>query len=455
MIRALFSCLAVLTVGGPLASLPVQVGAGTYGLQGRPFSKAYLLMSPDAQGSMPRLLSQTGAFQDTRALRPSPNLIPYDINFAFWSDGAAKARWISVPGETASTLSRIEFETNGEWRFPAGTVFVKHFELATDETRPEVKRRLETRLLVRDRLGGVYGVTYKWRGDNSDADLLSTNLTEAILMKTLEGTRTQTWYYPSRQDCLACHTERNGGVLGIKTRQLNCEFTFPNGVRDNELRAWNHIGLFSPPIQEQGIPTLPRLASPDDTDFSLEDRVRSYLDANCSHCHRPGGTVCFFDARYDTPLTRQELIEGPVLFDQGLDHARVIVPNDPWRSIALLRIQTLEGEKMPPLAHNVIDRQGEELLRKWILSLAGRKVLPPPKLEPAAGRYASAVEVRLTDEVSDATIHFTLDGSVPTSTDPIYAGPFKLTTPTTVRAKAFKPGFTRSITAQQTYRVGE
>ena len=37
-------------------------------------------------------------------------------------------------------------------------------------------------------------------------DLLYTNLTEAILIKTSTGVRTQLWYYPSRQDCLVCHT---------------------------------------------------------------------------------------------------------------------------------------------------------------------------------------------------------------------------------------------------------
>ena len=99
---------------------------------------------------------------------------------------------------------------------------------------PNELRRLETRLLVCNADGGVYGVVYKWRADLSDADLLETNLTESIPIRTAAGVRTQSWYYPSRKDCLDCHTANAGYVLGPKTRQLNRDYIYPSGVTDNE-----------------------------------------------------------------------------------------------------------------------------------------------------------------------------------------------------------------------------
>ena len=422
-----------------------------YGLDSRPVTPAYLLLPKREVDAWPQLLSQTGAFKDTRNLVTSDSLLPYDLNVAFWSDGAAKERWLAVPNDPVAGHSKIKFAPTGEWTFPSGTVFIKHFEIATDETRPELKRRLETRLLVRDAAGGVFGATYKWRADNSDADLLNTNLTETISIQTAAGIRTQTWYYPSRQDCRTCHTDKAGGVLGLKTRQLNRDLTFPGGITDNQLRAWNHVGLFEPALREADLPTYAKLASATDPSRSLEDRARSYLDANCAHCHRPGGTVAYFDARYDTPLAEQNLINGQVLINQGVDNVRIIAPHDIWRSLAFMRVNTVEAIKMPPLAHEVLDRQNAQLLRQWIDSLPGPAVLAPVAFSKAGGNYSQPVELALTQLEPGAVIHYTLDGSVPAKSDPIYQRPIRLTGPTTVRAKAFKPGFTKSITTQETY----
>jgi uncharacterized repeat protein (TIGR03806 family) len=407
-------------------------------------------MPEQADGPLPLLLSQTGAFQEVSTLTPVRSLIPYDLNVPFWSDGAGKLRWVAVPTNTT-----IQFAPTGEWKFPSGIVFVKHFELATDETHPESKRRLETRLLICDSTGGVYGVTYKWRADNSDAELLRTNLSEAVVIRTATGTRTQTWYYPSRQDCLVCHTPLTGGVLGVKTRQLNRDFVYPSGVKTNELIAWNQLGLFNAGFSEADLPHYEKLATEDDSAQSIEDRARSYLDANCAHCHRPGGTVASFDARYETPLPKQNLINAPVLIDEGIDGARAIAPNDIWRSIAFMRSSRLDGTRMPPLAHSELDQRGLTLLRQWIESMPGPPVLSPPEISPRGGDYHQPVTVSLKAAEPGANIRYTSDGSVPTASDALYEKPIRLTGPTILRAKSFQPGFTRSITAQEVFNIGD
>jgi uncharacterized repeat protein (TIGR03806 family) len=421
-----------------------------YGLGTRIATKPYLEMPAEADGRIPRLLSQTGVFSDTPKRIASPGLIPYDLNVAFWSDAADKSRWIAVPA------GQILFSASGEWRFPAGTVFVKNFDLGLDAANPAVKRRLETRILVRDSKGGVYGAVYKWRPDGSDAELLSTSATETIQVKSATGNpQEQTWYYPSRQDCLTCHTAGAGGVLGVKTRQLNRPFTYPSGVIDNELRTWNHLGLFTPAFKDEELQKFTALAAAGDTRRSLQDRARSYLDANCAQCHRPGGTVANFDARYDTPLDKQALIDGPVLIDQGIDRPRVISPHDIWRSIAYMRVDTTGDIRMPPLARETIDQKGVQLLGEWINSLPGPEVLAPPNISPPGGTYVQPVEISLTSGESGAEIRYTLDGSVPGTTDPLYEKPIKLSSAAVLRTRAFKPGFTRSITVQQVFIIGK
>jgi uncharacterized repeat protein (TIGR03806 family) len=402
-------------------------------------SAAYLKMPDRPDAPLPPLLSQTGAFRDTPNMVPGDGLIPYELNVSFWSDGAHKRRWMALPG------GKIGFAARGEWTFPAGTVFVKNFELATNESDPSQRRRLETRLLVRSANGSVYGATYKWRPDNSDADLLATNLTENVLIRTAAGTRTQGWYYPSREDCRTCHTDRAGGVLGVKTRQFSREI----------LTAWNRLGLFQPEPSAADLASCAFLARGDNTNRTLEDRARSYLDVNCANCHRPGGTVAYFDARFDTPLAQQGLIDGPVLINEGIDHARMISPNDRWRSILYMRANTLEGFKMPPLARQTVDQSGMALLRQWIESPGGRPVLAPPDFSLAAGNYLKPIDVTLSEPESGAEIRYTLDGSIPGTTDPLYQKPIHLANSATVRAKAFKDGFKRSITAQETFVVGE
>jgi uncharacterized repeat protein (TIGR03806 family) len=326
---------------------------------------------PPPAKTLPALLSQTGVFASVANLQPADFLIPYTVNAPLWSDNAVKTRWFALPAG-----AKIGFSANGEWTFPEGTVFVKSFALPVDDTNPKILRRLETRLLVRDTNGYVYGATYKWRADNSDADLVTNGFTEDIAIRTADGSHTQHWFYPGRQDCLACHTPASGGVLGIKTRQLNGNFKYPSGVTDNQLRTLGHLGIFDAAFDERKISRYARLAAITDTSAALEFRVRSYLDANCSMCHRPGGAGAFFDARFDTPLKNQNIINGPVANQLGTlgvtPGGKVVVPNDLNRSILFRRISVVGENQMPPLARNLVDTNAVAAVGKWILALRVR-----------------------------------------------------------------------------------
>src|SRR5260370_1231004 len=179
---------------------------------------------------LPRLLSQTGLFASLKTLEPVAGIEPYEVNSPQWSDGASMRRWMALPER-----SRIGFAARGDWSFPAGMLFLQQVELG---------RRLETRLLVVDGGGGGYAVTYRWKADQSDAELLDGTQTEDL--------GKQTWTYPGRTDCLACHTAHAGVVLGVKTRQLN---------RAKQIWDWSEKGTFIAHLKESYLPGYDRLSA--------------------------------------------------------------------------------------------------------------------------------------------------------------------------------------------------
>ncbi len=136
-----------------------------------------------------------------------------------------------------------------------------------------------------------------------------------------------------------------------------------------------------------------------------------------------------------------------------MDGARLIAPNDPWRSILLARVDTLEPVKMPPLAHEIIDREGVRLLDAWIRSLPGPSVAAPPVIHPGGGESPVPVRVTLTSPDRDALIRYTLDGTAPGKLSPVYRSPLEIVRSTTVRARAYKEGSSRSIVVQETYVI--
>lgn len=320
----------------------------------------------DPVGDAPSLLSQTAAFADLQEAEPNDFWLPYSLNQPFWSDGAAKTRFIAVPsdGERDTVDEQIAFDPFDNWSFPVGTVLMKHFELPLDEVDPRQTARLETRFLVLGTDDQWYGLTYRWLEDQSDAVLLTAEETEDYEIVAADGsTRTQTWYFPSRLDCLSCHRQGSGGALGVRTHQLNGS---PSDGVGNQLLAWNALGLFSESLDEGSISMMPASPSTGDVTAPLEERARSWLDSNCSYCHRPAEANAGFDARFTTPFPAQGLLWTGVRNDLGNPDTVVIYPGDPTLSAAWQRAAAVGSIAMPPLAKELPDQPAVDLLGAWI-----------------------------------------------------------------------------------------
>jgi uncharacterized repeat protein (TIGR03806 family) len=336
---------------------------------------------PQAKGpEFPRKLSETGLFADTAKLAPATGLIPYSVNAELWADGASNERYIALPGD-----SKIEFETitypqpaPGSvpgWRFPNGTVLVKTFFL---ETAPGTKRRLETRLLVASVLGGTEeygdqvwnGYTYIWNDEGTDAELADKKgVDREYTIKTQAGEKKQKWHFPSRAECNLCHTVTAKYALGVNTAQMNRDHDY-GGTSANQLATLDKLGIFAKPLPAEPS-KLAKLANPYDAKAPIDARARSYLHANCSHCHRKwGGGNAEFQLLSTLPVKDLGVIDtkpGQGAFE--LKDPKILVPGDPKRSMIYHRMTLTGLGRMPHIASNVVDEPAVKLIHDWIAGL--------------------------------------------------------------------------------------
>jgi len=306
---------------------------------------------PPTPDTIPDLLSDSGCTDPGDITQPYAGLLAYDINAPFWSDGAAKDRYIGLPNG-----STITHNLEDDWEFPNGTVIVKNFRLNGN--------LVETRHLMRHPDGIWAGYTYEWNASQTQA-------TRVRGGKTLFSNG-QDWIFPSESQCLECHTSAAGFALGPETAQLNRVFIYPSTGRNaHQLETIDQLLMFTSPLPAP-VQNLPRLTAPSDTGASLPNRARAYLHTNCAQCHRPGGpTPSSMDLRYTTLLSDTNACDLPPLNgDLGIASARLIAPGDASRSLLIVRAGQRDSHGMPPLGSELIDNPGIALLSDWINGLA-------------------------------------------------------------------------------------
>ena len=196
-------------------------------------------------------------------------------------------------------------------------------------------RRLETRVLLRQEERWV-GVTYRWNASETDAGLLTDSLEEDI---DLGGGQMQTWVYPSSAECLSCHTQAAGRVLGFRTRQLGESFDYSGGS-EIQLEALNCAEYFDIDIRDPA--RYARAVAIDDLTADRTSRVQSYHATNCEMCHQPTGPAPGgIDFRFTSAVSEWNVLDvAPTQGDLGLVDPKRIAIEDKEQSIAWVRQQS-------------------------------------------------------------------------------------------------------------------
>lgn len=343
--------------------------------------------TPAVQRSFPQRLSESGLFASITDHTMAAGVIPYGVNSPLWSDGTHKVRFMAVPSRLGDQHQLepepIHVTNENGWQFPDGTVLVKSFAIEHEAGNPAARHWIETRFMLKEE-GEWAGYSYEWNADQTDAVLVEAAGKDRIFTigavaggNNPEGVKTLQWHYPSRVECMVCHSRASNFVLGLCTVQLNRDFDYAavlgaDHATDNQLRTLEHLGMLRSDWWQDAVTTfrksLPpraedetrlahkqrvqaaiaswiapadpadktaanhqsrmlsrspvvtnRLVNPLDVTADLASRARSYLHSNCGSCHQMSGggnalfSLLFRSAFGEHELATQHLVEEPPL----------------------------------------------------------------------------------------------------------------------------------------------
>jgi cytochrome c553 len=340
--------------------------------EGSPDSSApWTCATDDDPDGSKRHLECTGLYADAASKVVAPDVRAYRPALEFWSDGAAKQRWIHLPPGTTIDASDVD-----EWVFPAGTKLWKEFSLEG--------RRVETRLYEKTAAGWRHAV-YRWNAAETSAERLETG---EKLPPT--GARSTTYEIPDATQCKTCHDGRKEPVLGFDAVGLGLPGA--EGVT---------LGSLAKEGRLNAAPATTDLVVPDDLGDGTGPSALGFLHANCGGCHNDNAAAV---ASYTKPkllLHASELLgedggAAPTSYkglrayattvckaanrtdpDGGAPYA-LVQPGAPTASlVAILAGQRVaegkepsSGVQMPPIVTRAVDGAGHAKLTSWISALA-------------------------------------------------------------------------------------
>lgn len=302
-------------------------------------------------------------------LSPVFGVLPYEPVSSLFTDYAKKSRFIWMPnGVSANYVSDSEI-----FNFPSGTVLIKNFYY--DQILPENNQKIiETRLMIKRGNDWIFA-NYVWNDEQNEAiydmegSFLPINFVHNGQNKSVN------YRIPSSSECLTCHNVLEKPIpIGPKPQNLNFNLNYTDG-NANQIDKWEDFGYLN-----SGTPANPlSMVNYNDMSKSLDERMRSYLDINCAHCHNAEGHCNYLpiNLEFNQTLNPENLgicivpninISGFV----GEEVTHIVKPGQPNQSAMYQRIKSdLENIRMPMIGRSLIHDEAVTLTNQWINTLEG------------------------------------------------------------------------------------
>jgi hypothetical protein len=338
-----------------------------------------------ASTPLPQHLRDTGLFVAGSVNTIRPEHLPFTPQYALWSDGAGKRRWLALPAGTSIDATRPD-----AWEFPRGTRLWKEFSYGT--------RKVETRFIERLADGSWRYAVYVWNEAGTDAVLAPAEGLAAVAIAEAPGGR---HVIPAQADCRVCHEGAAVPVLGASALQLSPDRDpLAPHAREPEAGSADLRSLVArgwlrnlPPAMLRDPPRIVA-ASP------VERAALGYLHANCGHCHNDGGVpapvglVIAQDpaaGAASTPRVLRSMLGASSRFRPSAQRTserademqaaqpQLVAPGHADASVLALRMRLRNPySQMPPLGTRVVDADGLALIEHWINhDLPTRKEIAP------------------------------------------------------------------------------
>lgn len=311
--------------------------------------------------------------------QPALGVLPYAPASSLFTDYAHKKRFVWMPAGSKATYNSDKTVLE----LPVGAALIKtfYYENVQNVNPVGASRIIETRVMIRKVSGWLFA-NYVWNAEQTEAVYdMAGSFTNISWLEANNVLKSADYRIPSTVQCNTCHKSQvlvdNAVVttyipIGIKPQNLNFNYNYGSTTK-NQLSKWMEQGY----LENMSLPSAENtVIDYNDTSKSLDLRARSYVDANCSHCHMNDRHCDYRPMRFAFSETANNSTNMGVcvatsdMQDFPPQLNKVVSPGKVEESMMYFRLNTTnEAYRMPLHGRTIIHEEGVALIQEWINSL--------------------------------------------------------------------------------------